>query len=248
MKTLTLTLLLLAGIVTPAMAQEASRILVYGDSNTWGLIPLDETFSQRRRPDVDRYTGIMADTLGDDFTVVVDGLSSRTTDLDQQGLDFTGLAPSDFNGAARLVGAIAREMPVDVVVVMLGTSDLASGFDRSAEDIANAAVELAATARQSHGVSTVYKAAKVLVVAPPPLGEVSLPGMVDLFAGGQEKSLRFGAAFEVAAAASGIGFYNAAKAVGETDGSDGIHLTAEEHRALGTALADQVRALLSKQD
>ncbi|MGV3573809.1 MAG: hypothetical protein ACO1O4_01595 [Devosia sp.] len=189
----------------------------------------------------------MADIIDDEVTVVVDGVS-RTTDLDQPGLEFTSLAPSDFNGAAHLVGAMAREMPVDVVVMMLGSKDLSAGFKRSAKDIANAALELAETASQSHGVSTVYEAPKVLLVAPPPLGEVSLPAMVDLFAGGREKSTQFGAAFEAVTAANGIAFYDAAEAVGETDGADGIHLTAEEHLALGTAIAEQVRALLSGQN
>lgn len=74
------------------------------------------------------------------------------------------------------------------------------------------------------------------------------PGMVDLFAGGREKSTQFGAAFEAVTAATGIAFYNAAEAVVETDGADGILLTADEHLALGTAIAEQVRALLSGQN
>lgn len=245
MKAVTPTFLLLAGLSTPAVAHEASRVLVYGDSNTWGLIPLNETFSQSRLPDDERYAGVMADILGDDITVIVDGVSSRTTDLDQTALHFTGLAPSDFNGASRLVGAIAREMSVDIVVMMLGTNDRAAGFNRSAEDIANAAVQLAEMASQSHGVSTIYKAPQVLLVAPPPLGEISLPGMADLFAGGREKSTQFGAVFEAAAAEKGIAFYDDAEAVGGTDGADGVHLTAAEHSALGSALADEVRALLT---
>jgi lysophospholipase L1-like esterase len=44
-------------------------------------------------------------------------------------------APADFNGAKALRAAMAREMPLDLVVIMLGTNDLAPTFDRTPDAI-----------------------------------------------------------------------------------------------------------------
>ena len=51
------------------------RILCYGDSNTWGYIPLTE----KRYPPEVRWTGRLQRLLGPDYQVLEDGLSGRTT-------------------------------------------------------------------------------------------------------------------------------------------------------------------------
>lgn len=75
------------------------------------------------------------------------------------------LIPSDFNGLARMPLVLAREMPVDPVIMMLGTNDLAAAYDRSAEEIAAAAADVAELAGKSTGFATDYEAPAVLLVA-----------------------------------------------------------------------------------
>ena len=50
-------------------------ILCYGDSNTYGLMP----DSPDRYPRDVRWTGILQKKLGEDYYVIEEGLSGRTT-------------------------------------------------------------------------------------------------------------------------------------------------------------------------
>lgn len=51
------------------------RILCYGDSNTWGY----DAFTDGRFPDEVRWTGQLASFLGQEYTVIEEGLCGRTT-------------------------------------------------------------------------------------------------------------------------------------------------------------------------
>jgi len=64
-------------------------------------------------------------------------------------------------------------MPIDLVIVFLGTNDLRSDVHRTPAEIAAGAMAVATMATGSTGVATTYPPPKVLVVAPPPVGDVS---------------------------------------------------------------------------
>ena len=185
----------------------------------------------------------MEAALGDGWRVVVDGLNNRLTDIpDPQDW---GTAPArDFDGTAGIGAAVAREMPLDLVIVMLGTNDAKAGFDRDATRIAEGAMTVARIAAESTGVATTYAAPRVLVVAPPPFDPFGVEGIGQFHAGGDVNSAGFAAAFAEAGASAGIPVFDAGAAMGTSDGIDGVHSSAEDHVLLGTALAIEVRALL----
>ena len=56
---------------------QATKILCYGDSNTYGQKP-DKTGRYEANF---RWTGVLQDLLGNSYYVVEEGLGSRTTDL-----------------------------------------------------------------------------------------------------------------------------------------------------------------------
>lgn len=237
-------------LAAPAAAQavagaDPTRILIYSDSNGWGWVPTEAGFPTVRLPDDQRFGGILQDTLGAGYEVVVDGLNNRTTDLDDP-LDWGNVAGAAFNGAAALPEAIARELPLDLVVVMLGTNDAKAPFDRSAEEIAEAAIGLAEIVSTSTGVATEYAAPEVLVVAPPPFGPMNHQSIAQFYAGGEAKSAGFAEAFIAAGEDAAVPVFVAADVMGTSDGFDGIHFTVEDHRQLGEALAVPVRDLLGK--
>ncbi|TPK93734.1 MULTISPECIES: SGNH/GDSL hydrolase family protein [unclassified Mesorhizobium] len=215
-------------------------ILCFGDSLTWGWIPVIEGSPTHRYGYEDRWTGAMASHLGDGYHVIEEGLSARTTSLDD---------PNDprLNGSAYLPSAIASHLPLDLVIVMLGTNDTKSFFRRTPYEIANGMAKLVGQILTSAGgVGTPYPAPQALVVAPPPLTPMPHPFFQGMFAGGHEKTAALAAEYRAMADFAKVDFLNAGDFI-TTDGCDGIHFTAENNRDLGKAIADKVQEIFARQ-
>ena len=217
---------------------EQKSILCYGDSLTWGWIPVVEGAPTLRYAYPDRWTGAMAAQLGDGYHIIEEGLSARTTSLDD---------PNDprLNGSAYLPAALASHLPLDLVIVMLGTNDTKSYFRRTPYEIANGMAKLVGQVYGSAGgVGAAYPAPKVLVVAPPPLAPMPHPFFDGMFEGGHEKTAALSAQYRAMADFMKVGFFDAGS-VTATDGCDGIHFTVENNLMLGKALAAKVIEVLS---
>lgn len=215
---------------------EKRSILCFGDSLTWGWIPVPESLPTGRYPYEQRWTGAMAAKLGNGYHIIEEGLSARTTSIDD---------PNDprLNGSAYLPSALASHLPLDLVIILLGTNDTKSYFHRSAYEIANGMGKLVGQVLGSAGgVGTTYPAPKVLVVAPPPLAPMDDPWFAGMFDGGHEKSKQLGGLYKALAAFMKVEFLNAGDFV-KTDGVDGIHFSAETNIKLGNAIADKVKTM-----
>ncbi|WP_158527232.1 SGNH/GDSL hydrolase family protein [Pelagibaculum spongiae] len=220
------------------------KILVYGDSNTWGWIGVEEAFPSTRYNDDERWAGVMSDALGSDVSVAVDGLTVRSTNLDDSN-DWNNITADMFNGAKLLPCAIAREMPLDLLIISLGTNDLKSETNRSAKDIAEALIGLSEISNQSaSGVAYKYDAPKVLIIAPAPLNSMPHPDFAAMFEGAQKKSKNI--SFELKKAASGrdIFILDAGEIIGAAASVDGLHISKQQHNQLGIAVAKTVKSIL----
>jgi lysophospholipase L1-like esterase len=109
----------------------ARTIVCFGDSNTWGQKP-DRS---GRYASNERWTGRLQELLGDDYTVVEEGLSGRTVNLDYAN-------KPGRNGRTYFAPCLQSHSPLDAVIIMLGTNDVKIEFDVSAESIAKALGEL----------------------------------------------------------------------------------------------------------
>lgn len=219
------------------MAEKRS-ILCFGDSLTWGWIPVSESAPTYRYPFEQRWTGAMSAKLGDGYQIIEEGLSARTTSVDD---------PNDLrlNGSAYLPSALASHLPLDLVILLLGTNDTKSYFHRTPYEIANGMGKLVGQVLTSAGgVGTPYPAPKVLVVAPPPLAPMPDPWFEGMFAGGHEKSKELAKLYEALAGFAKVDFLDAGQFV-STDGIDGIHFSAETNIRLGNAIAEKVEAIFS---
>ncbi len=219
------------------------RILVFGDSNSWGFVPCAASELTTRYDSSARWPGVVAARLGSTVEVVEEALSGRTTDLDDFQIDLPSahLRGATFNGAKLLPAILASHLPLDLVIIMLGTNDLKTRFNRSAHKVALAALGLVRLIEECEGgVATIYRAPKVLLIAPPPLGT----GFHDPeeWAGSHQKSLELGSVFRDAAAVANLPFLDAGKVIA-TDGIDGVHFSAESHLKLGEAVAKKVLLL-----
>ena len=220
---------------------EEKRILVFGDSNTWGWVPVERGYPTTRHEKDQRWPGVAQAELGSAYEIVEEGLSGRTTDIADPTVP--ELAGAGLNGGAYLPAAVASHLPLDLVVIMLGTNDLQARFDRTPDRVAEGLKSLIESVHAMDGAAwTEYAAPKVLVIAPPPLVETErFPS--EAFAGGVGKSQALSARYRELAAAAGAEFLDAGD-VTRTDGVDGLHLSADAHRELGLAVAGKIRAIL----
>jgi lysophospholipase L1-like esterase len=217
---------------------DVKSILCFGDSLTWGWIPVTEGAPTFRYPYHQRWTGFMACALGDGYQIIEEGLSARTTSLDD---------PNDprLNGSTYLPSALASHLPLDLVIVMLGTNDTKSYFHRSAYEITMGMAKLVGQIGGSAGgVGTIYAAPKVLVVAPPPLAPMPHPFFHGMFDGGREKTSALAGQYRAMADFMKVEFFDAGSVI-STDGCDGIHFTVGNNLELGKALAGKVIDILA---
>jgi lysophospholipase L1-like esterase len=212
------------------------RILCYGDSNTWGCGPTPQPPAPRHPPD-SRWPRVLGAELGPHCEIIEEGLNARTTDVpDPMQAAITG---AGVDGAAYLPACLASHLPLDFVVIMLGTNDLKAHFARSPLRIALGAGRLIDIAQRIEGgIGTPYSSPEVLLICPPPLG--SMVFFADEFAGGLEKSRALPAAYAEVAKAAGVLFLDAGTVI-STDGPDGLHLSAASQIALGRAVAAMLR-------
>jgi lysophospholipase L1-like esterase len=205
------------------------EVLCFGDSNTWGYSPK----SAERFARTARWTGVLQAALGDGCGVIEEGLNGRTTVWDDP-------IEGDKNGRRQLPALLESHMPLDLVVLMLGTNDLKRRFSAPASDIAAGIERLVGIILASSSGRT-GKAPKVLVIAPPPLAR--LTDLAEMFDGGTEKSRLLGKLYRQVAAEQGCAFLDAGSVIRSSD-LDGVHLEEKEHRALGEAVAREVKKIL----
>ena len=217
-------------------AESKKRIMVFGDSNTFGYFE-DAQGVVGRLPLDTAWPGRMAALLGSDYEVVVEGLSGRTTRIDSPERSGTGVIPgAGMNGAAYLPAALSSHMPLDMVVIMLGTNDFRKDRNQSASDIAASLTELISIVKKGEWQQrTKFPAPQVLVVCPPKLNLTSSP-YADFFEGSLAKSEALPGILQPMAESAGALFLDAATVVPFAQGPDQIHLTPENHAALAEAV------------
>jgi lysophospholipase L1-like esterase len=208
-------------------------VLCYGDSNTHGYDC--SAIAGGRFPRDIRWPGVLAAGLGPGQQVIEEGLNGRTTIWDDP------FHPGR-NGLAYLGPCLETHAPVDVVVIMLGTNDTKTIFERTAAEIASGVAVLVDVVLSS-GAGPAGAAPEVLLVAPPAPGEVTERSELWGFGGARAKGLELARLYATVAAMREIRFLDAGE-LAEVDPGDGVHLTPAGHAALGAAVAEVVRSLL----
>ena len=102
------------------------QVLVYGDSNTWGLIP----GTTERYPWGVRWTSILQEKLkNEEVRIIEEGLCGRTT-------IFEDVYRENRNGLKTLPLILESNKGLDAAVIMLGTNDCKSHYSPNAYKIA----------------------------------------------------------------------------------------------------------------
>ncbi|MCR5177338.1 MAG: hypothetical protein K6C05_10915 [Anaerovibrio sp.] len=219
---------------------ENIRIMVYGDSNTWG-------FTQRpgvkRWPSNVRWPGVLQKELGNKYTIIEEGLSSRTAGEDNydNGLNEAIQYELNFNGRPTFMPLLKSHIPLDLVVIMLGTNDIKVRFHKTPEEVTANVERLVKMVKQSCDPEKEwygYGVPKVLVIAPVPVMATK-----NSFAPKNAASRELGPLFKEMAERNGVEFLDAWDYIKVPGMPDGIHFTAEQHKALGVAVAAKVKSM-----
>lgn len=207
-------------------------VLCFGDSLTWGYDPAGPS---RHQP-ADRWPNVLQGLLGEKAQVIAEGLNGRTTAYD----DLTSAA--DRNGARLLPTLLTTHAPLDLIVVLLGSNDMKPficGHAIGARQGMRRLVEIVWT----HPYPLDAPAPEILIVSPPPLCETADPDFAATFKGGVAQSAMLASLYSDLADIADCGFFDAGS-VARTTPADGVHLDADNTRAIGKGLEPMIRMML----
>ncbi|MGM3277002.1 SGNH/GDSL hydrolase family protein [Ralstonia sp. 24A2] len=213
------------------------HILLYSDSLSWGIVP----GTRQRLPFAERWAGVMEVALlaqGYAVRVIEDCLNGRTTTLDDP------VRPGR-SGLQALAQRIEMHSPLTLVILMLGTNDFQAIFQQCAHDAAQGIAQLVAAIRQAP-IEPGMPVPPVLIVVPP-LIRIPAGAMAAKFAGAADKAAGLTQAYQDVAEGLGCALFDANTVTGASR-VDGIHLDADQHLALGKAMAQTVQPWLRQQD
>lgn len=208
-------------------------IVCYGDSNTWGHHPSDG----HRTPYEDRWPGVLQKLLGEEYLVYEEGMNARTTGFDDPVDPYR-------NGISYLDPCLLTKMPVDLLIIMLGTNDTKAHLGQTAFSISKCLEQLVVKAQ-----NPVYgrdgRVPEILIVSPIRIGEaVGETWLGDYF---NERSISL--AKELApryrnmAELYGCHYIDAAQ-IADPSPIDQLHLDEEGHGKLAHAFYGCVKEIL----
>lgn len=208
-------------------------ILCYGDSLTWGVDAENGT----RHAYEDRWTSVLQKALGHGVRVIAEGLNGRTTVYDDHTAD------CDRNGARVLPTLLQTHAPLDLIIILLGTNDLKPVFANNAVIVGHGIKRLVEIVRHHAWPMAMESEPDILIVSPPPLCETDDPLLGPMFAGRLGEAQNLASVYHDLADELGCGFFDAG-AVAKTTPIDGVHMDAENTRAVGRGLEPIVRMML----
>ena len=207
------------------------RIMIYGDSNSWGY-PEDGSGLRLK----DNWPTVMARSLTS-VEVIEENLPGRTTIHD----DAEHMGEVN-NGLRFLEVALRSHAPLDAMIILLGTNDLKARFQPSADRIAENIGRLISETRRVGGANPVWDdptPPRVFVISPPPLSDRAIDpnwDRVTEWTGAKEASEGLAASISAVCADLDVPFFDSAPFV-ESGKDDPIHWTDTSHLRLGAAVA-----------
>jgi lysophospholipase L1-like esterase len=220
------------------------RILAFGASNTWGFQPVDpKERILRRLPFSQRWTGVAQRALGRGYEIVEDALSGRTAGIDRQSAAGSQLPGSAYNGLTELPEALARNVPLDLVVLQLGTNDLMSDSNLSAEALCQRLITLCSVINKFNlpiPLEGQGKPIKAMLMAPTAIGPMPNNPNWERAETTRKRALPL---LKAAGLEHGFSVFDGAQAV-PAPGPDGLHFGPDGHQRLGLIAAAAIREAL----
>ncbi|MBO4457427.1 MAG: arylesterase [Butyrivibrio sp.] len=204
------------------------KILAFGDSNTWGLIPGTTPF--KRYPRNVRWTGVLQNRLSD-AKVIEEGLCGRTTVFEDEH------RPGR-KGINSLNQYFEGHESVDYAILMLGTNDCKSYYHVSADTIGEG-IEECLDVLLKH-----LEPEKILLVSPIALGdEVWRPDKdPDFDKESVVVSKQLKDVYKTVADSRGVHFLAAADYVTASE-VDNEHMDGDSHKIFANVVYESLKAI-----
>ena len=210
-----------------------NHIVCYGDSNTHGYCadPRDCADGGIRFNESERWPRRLQSLLGEEYLVIEEGLSGRTTCFDDPIHE--GLSGLDY-----IYPCLKSHEDVDLLIIMLGTNDTKDRLGMNAACIGLGMERLVRKCMSvdcwgSHGPN-------VLIVAPPPIGDELNDPCMGITCAAKSRELAY--YYEQKAKLLGCHFMDANGC--EFNRIDFMHLTRKGHAQLAERLAALVPELV----
>ena len=203
------------------------NILCFGDSNTYGHDPV----SCKRHPRSIRWTGVLQELLGSEHFVIESGFNGRTTVFEDPEKPYR-------RGDSLLPYEIKKNMPLDLVIIMLGTNDCKEVYQATPQIIANGVRHLVQQIRQL--LAEEETVPEILVVSPVHIKHFRI--FTSFNAESIEKSQQLYPAYQ-RELGSDCRLVNAAEWAQASE-KDGVHMDAENHRRFAEKLAEWIQSEL----
>lgn len=214
---------------------EFKHVVVYGDSLSWGIIPL----TRRRLDYAARWPQVMMRALNERTPDMVVHVTEEC--LNGRRTAFEDPYKPGRSGLIGIGQVIEAQSPVEVMIIMLGTNDFQSMHRHtpwhSAMGIAAIIDAIRATPLEPD-----MPMPQILIIAPPALDRPRGP-IGPKFTGGDTASAGLAEALRQITAEYGCVFFDA-NSVTTSSTVDGVHLDKEQHAVLGAAVAEVVAGLL----
>ena len=179
-----------------------------------------------------RWTGILQKKLGNDYEVIEEGLGGRTTMFDDPRPEF-----KERNGLKILPIILESHLPLDYVILMLGTTDTKEMMNISSEKTTEGMRQLIQTVKTYKALEGTHSP-KILIVVPAIVDEKA-PFASKLFVGGTNKTKALIKSYKKLAQEEKISYLNPTSKI-NVDNEDGVHLTKESHKELSELIYKKI--------
>jgi len=206
--------------------QPMKRILVYGDSLPWGLVPGSTTFE--RFPSDIRWPKQLQNLLGSNYEVIEECLCARTIDSDDLRPGFEGR-----NGMSYITPCLDSHDPIDIVIVSLGLNEIKSIFEWTPKQVSEKMkklIEVIKNRKPNFHQTT----PRIILLTQPEVRE-GTGFWGDLWVGSGPKSIELAKEYRKLSTELNIelcDIFNVVKT-----GKDGVHLDESAHRQTATEVA-----------
>lgn len=208
------------------------HIVCYGDSNTHGY----DGDTGLRFDENTRWTCLLQKYLGDNYQVIEEGLSGRTTVFDDplhEGL----------NGLELITPILMSHEPVDLLIIMLGTNDTKERFGCSAEAIG---IGLQRLIKKAKATECWTHKPNILAICPKNIdrGYLTNPCALPMGLTCDKLSEGLSASFKQAVELTNVHYLDANTLGLSNNTSDYMHLDAQSHKKLAEHLSKLIPELL----